>query len=51
MRLKPSLNVTPGGSLTDISAAVDRERKNQLSKEGILEPPQKQHILKFQKRM
>ena len=28
MRLEPSLNVTPEGSLVDIPAAVDRERKN-----------------------
>ena len=37
MRLEPSLNVTPKGSLVDISATVDRERKNQLSEERLLE--------------
>ena len=36
MRLQPSLNVTPKGSLVDIPAAVDRERKNQLPGEGLL---------------
>ena len=36
MRLEPSLNVTPEGSLVDIPAAVDRERKNQVSEEGPL---------------
>ena len=36
MRLEPSLNVTPKGSLVDIPAAVDRERKNQLPEEGLL---------------
>ena len=35
MRLEPSLNVTPKGSLVDIPAAVDRERKNQLPEEGL----------------
>ena len=36
MRLEPSLNVTPEGSLVDIPAAVDIERKNQLPEEGLL---------------
>ena len=36
MRLEPSLNVTPEGSLADIPAAVDRERKNQVPEEGLL---------------
>ena len=36
MRLEPSLNVTPEGSLVDLPAAVDRERKNQLPEEGLL---------------
>ena len=36
MRLEPSLNVTPKGSLADIPAAVDRGRKNQVPKEGLL---------------
>ena len=36
MRLEPSLNVTPKGSLVDIPAAVDRERKNQVPEEGLL---------------
>ena len=36
MRIEPSLNVTPKGSLVDIPAAVDRERKNQLPEEGLL---------------
>ena len=35
MRLEPSLNVTPKGSLADIPGAVDRERKNQLPEEGL----------------
>ena len=35
MRLEPSLNVTPEGSLADIPGAVDRERKNQLPEEGL----------------
>ena len=35
MRLQPSLNVTPEGSLADIPGAVDRERKNQLPEEGL----------------
>ena len=36
MRLEPSLNVTPKGSLVDIPAAVDKERKNQVPEEGLL---------------
>ena len=36
MRLEPSLNVTPEGSLVDIPAAVDRERKNQIPEKGLL---------------
>ena len=36
MRLEPSLNVTPKGSLVDIPAVVDRERKNQVPEEGLL---------------
>ena len=40
MRLDPSLNVTPEGSLIDLPAAVgnmaeDRERKKQLPEEGL----------------
>ena len=35
MRIEPSLNVTPKGSLVDIPTAVNRERKNQLLKEGL----------------
>ena len=35
MRLEPSLNVAPEGSLADIPGAVDRERKNQLPEEGL----------------
>ena len=37
MGLEPSLNVTPKGSLVDIPAAVDRERKKQLPEEGLQE--------------
>ena len=42
MRLKPSLNITPEGSLVDLPAAVgniteDWERKNQLPEEGLQE--------------
>ena len=36
MRLEQSLNVTPEGSLADIPAAVERERKDQLPEEGLL---------------
>ena len=36
MRLEPSLNITPEGSLADIPAAIERERKNHLPEEGLL---------------
>ena len=36
MRLEASLNVTLEGSLADIPAAVDRERKNQVPEEELL---------------
>ena len=36
MRIEPSLNVTPEGSLADIPVAVERERKNQVPEEGLL---------------
>ena len=36
MRLEPSLNMTPEGSLADIPAAVERKRKNQVPEEGLL---------------
>ena len=36
MRLEPSLNITPEGSLADISVAVERERKEQVPEEGLL---------------
>ena len=36
MRLEPSLNITPEESLTDIPAAVERERTNQVPEEGLL---------------
>ena len=44
MRLDLSLNITPEGSLVDLPIAVgnvaeDRERKNQLPKEGLQEAP------------
>ena len=44
IRLDPSLNVTPEGSLVDLPAAVgnvaeDRERKNQLPEEGLQGAP------------
>ena len=44
MRLDPSLNVTPEGSLVDLPAAVgnmteDRERQNQLPEEGLQGAP------------
>ena len=44
MRLDPSLNVTPEGSLVDLPAAVgnmaeDRERKKQLPEEGLQGSP------------
>ena len=35
MRLEPSLNVTPEGSLADIPGVVARERKNQVPEEGL----------------
>ena len=37
MKLDLTMNVTPEGSLIDLPAAVDRERKNQLPEEGLLE--------------
>ena len=36
MRIELSLNVPTKGSLVDLPAAVDRERKNQLPEEGLL---------------
>ena len=36
MRLEPSLNVTPEGSLADIPAAVERKREKQVPEEGLL---------------
>ena len=44
MRLDPSLNITPKGSLVDLLAAVDhmaedRERKNQLPEKNPQEAP------------
>ena len=36
MRLEPSLNVTPEGSLADIPTAVEREKKDQAPEEGLL---------------
>ena len=44
MRLDPSLNVTPEGSLVDLPAAVDhmaedRDRKNQLPEKKLQEAP------------
>ena len=36
MRLEPSLNVAPKGSLVGIPVAVDRERKYQVPEEGLL---------------
>ena len=35
MRLEPSPNITPKGSLANIPGAVDRERRNQLPEEGL----------------
>ena len=40
MRLDPSLNITPEGSLVDLLTTVgnisgDKERKNQLPEEGL----------------
>ena len=37
MRLEPSLNVTPEGSLADIPTAVEREKNDQALEEGHLE--------------
>ena len=36
MRLEPSLNVTPEGSLADIPTAVEREKRGQAPKEELL---------------
>ena len=36
MRLEPSLNVTPEGSLADIPAVVERERKNEVPEDRLL---------------
>ena len=36
MRLEPSLNVTPEGSLTDIPTVVKRETREQAPKEELL---------------
>ena len=36
MRLEPSLNVTPEGSLADIPTIVKREKKNQVPEEELL---------------
>ena len=36
MRTEPSLNVTPKGSLADIPAAIERERKSHVPEEGLL---------------
>ena len=36
MRLEPSLNVTPEGSLTDIPTVVKRETREQVPEAGIL---------------
>ena len=36
MRIEPSLNVTPEGSLADIPAAIERERKSHVPEEGLL---------------
>ena len=36
MRLEPSLNVTPEGSLTDIPTVVKREMREQAPKEEML---------------
>ena len=47
MRLEPSLNVTPEGSLADIPAAVEREGKIKCQKKDYWGPPQKQCIWKF----
>ena len=52
MRLDPSLNITPEGSLVDLPVAIsgvaeDREGKNQLPEEGLQEAPLKQQIWVF----
>ena len=36
MRLEPSLNVTPEGSLTDIPTVVKREMREQVPEEELL---------------
>ena len=36
MRIEPSLNVTPEGSLANIPTTVERERKSHVAKEGQL---------------
>ena len=36
MRIEPSLNMTPEGSLVDIPTAVEREKKDQMPEEGQL---------------
>ena len=36
MRIELSLNIIPKGSLADIPAAIDRERKNHVPEEGLL---------------
>ena len=36
MRIEPSLNVTPEGSLADIPVAIERERKSHMPEEGLL---------------
>ena len=36
MRLEPSLNMTPEGSLADIPIAVEREKKDQVPEEELL---------------
>ena len=36
MRLEPSLNITPEGSLADIPTTVEREKKNQAPEEELL---------------
>ena len=36
MRIEPSLNVTPKGSLADIPAAIERERKGHVPEEKLL---------------
>ena len=36
MRLEPSLNVTPEGSLTDVPTVIKREKKEQAPEEVLL---------------